>query len=411
LTSENGSETTKSQVLSTVEVISANNSRSETTNGKKTKTSVFFSRLSHFNINQQSFGEKKKTINDDEEVILRADPVGIMSSSSTAMEILNFVSQYSFYSGCFIFAFGIIGNAINILVFTQLKLFRDNRSAFYLTVESISSCLYLFIIFILTIFTLIYGDDGTGRFLVWCRVRYILGQTGVLIVFSMTCCAAADQFFSTNYRLNLREFFTLKVARWFTFTFVCVWTIHSIIFGLFSGIQPSVGCVISNQIYVEYAIFFLYPVLFGLLPIVIASFFSLLAFQNVRRIVRRQLPIVRRRLDRQMTAMVLIRVVFFVCFAFPYCIFRIYAINYPISRSQPMEFATRQLLQAIFLSFTNLNYTVQCSFIKLTSVMFRFVVGEFLCLYDLIITFSSSSETCFGEKMLATMETFVLFNE
>jgi hypothetical protein len=71
LTSENGSETTKSQVLSTVEVISANNSRSETTNGKKTKTSVFFSRLSHFNINQQSFGEKKKTINDDEEVILK----------------------------------------------------------------------------------------------------------------------------------------------------------------------------------------------------------------------------------------------------------------------------------------------------------------------------------------------------
>ena len=77
----------------------------------------------------------------------------------------------------------------------------------------------------------------------------------------------------------------------------------------FTDIQPSVGCVISNPIYLQYATFFLYPVLEGLLPIVIASFFSLLAFRNVRRIVRRQLPIVRRRLDRQMTAMVLIRVI------------------------------------------------------------------------------------------------------
>jgi hypothetical protein len=281
-----------------------------------------------------------------------------MSSSSTATEFLDYAVQYTLYTGYILFAFGIIGNAINILVFTQLKLFRNNRCAFYLTIESISSCLYQSIVFITIIFTSIYGDDGTGHFLVWCRLKYILGQTAVLIVFSMICCAAADQFFSTNYRLHLRECFTLKVARCFTFTFVCIWMIHSIIFGLFSGIQPSVGCVISNQIYLQYATFFLYPVLFGLLPIVIASFFSLLAFQNVRRIVRRQLPILRRRLDRQMTAMVLIRVVFFVCFAFPYSIFRIYAINFPISRSQPMPFAVRQLLQAIFTSFPALIYTV-----------------------------------------------------
>jgi hypothetical protein len=99
-------------------------------------------------------------------------------------------------------------------------------------------------------------------------------------------------------------------------------------------------------------------VLVGLLPIVIASVFSLLAFQNVRRIVRRQLPIVRRRLDRQMTAMVLIRVIFFICFSIPYITYRIYAINFPVSQSQPMEFATRQLLQAMFGSVSTLNFTV-----------------------------------------------------
>ncbi len=281
-----------------------------------------------------------------------------MSSSSTATEILNCAIQYTMYSGYILFAFGIIGNAINILVFTQLKLFRDNRSAFYLTVESISSFLYQFIPFTITLFTSINGDDGTGRFLVWCKLRYIFGQIGTLTTYYMICGAAADQFFSTNHRYNLRQICTMQVARCFTFTLLCISIIHSIIFGVFSGIQPSVGCVILNQIYLQYATFFVYPLLNGLLPIVIASFFSLLAFQNVRRIVRRQLPIVRRRLDRQITALVLIRVIFFVCFVFPYSSYRVYAINCPVSRSQPMAFAIRQLLQAIFLSYVGLIYTV-----------------------------------------------------
>jgi hypothetical protein len=302
--------------------------------------------------------EKKKTINDDKEVILREKPVGVMSSSITVVEILKYATQYTLYSGYVLFAFGITGNALNVLVFTQLKLFRDNRCAFYLTVESISSLFYQLMNFTLTIFTSIYGDDGTGRFLFWCKLRFILAQIASLNTYSMICCAAVDQFFSTNHRYNLRQMFTMKAARYFTFTLICIWVIHAIIFGLFFDIQPSVGCVISNQIFLQYATFFVYPVLVGLLPIVIASLFSLLAFQNVRRIVRRQLPIVRRRLDRQMTAMVLMRVVFFVCLAFPFSSYRIYALNFPISRSQSMEFAIRQLLQAIFASLATIIYTV-----------------------------------------------------
>jgi hypothetical protein len=281
-----------------------------------------------------------------------------MSSSSTAIEILNAARQYTLTSGYILFAFGIIGNALNVLVFTQLKLFRGNRCAFYLTVESIASFLYQLFYISLTILTSIYGDDGSGRFPSWCKVRYIFVQTFLLITYYMISCAAVDQFFSTNHRYNLRQICTMQVARCFTFTWLCISIIHSIIFGLFSGIQPSVGCVIFNQIYLQYATIFVYPLLDGLLPILIASLFSLLAFRNVRRIVRRQLPIVRRRLDRQMTAMVLIRVIFFVCFALPYSSYRVYAINNPVSRSQPMEFAIRQLLQAVFFSYVALVYTV-----------------------------------------------------
>ncbi len=274
-------------------------------------------------------------------------------------EILQFAIQYSNYSGCITFVLGVIGNALNILVFTQLKVFRDNRSAFYLTVDSTVNFFYQFVQISVTILTVIYGDDATGRSLVWCKFRYMLPQIFAMISHYTVCLAAADQFFSTNYLFNRRQMCTLKLARCLTFALVSLCIGHSIIFSCFYDIQPSLGCVISNPIWLQYLTYMYYPVLSGLLPIAIASSFSILAYRNVRRIVRRQLPIVRRRLDRQMTAMVLMRVILFVSFVFPYVMSRIYIINFPITQTKPMEYAIGRLVQVVFLFLVNLNHSVR----------------------------------------------------
>ena len=203
----------------------------------------------------------------------------------------------------------------------------------------------------------------TERSLVWCRLRYIWAQTCVLISFSMVCFAACDQFFSTNYRFNLRLTCTLKLARYLAFVDPCICLVHSVLFGFSFDIQLSLGCVISNPTWARYASLFFYPVLTGLLPIVVASSFSLLAFRNVRCIIRLQVPIVRRQLDRQMTAIVFVRVVFLVILTLPYAMYRIYVINFPFSRADRLQYAIGQLLQAIFLTFMRLNFTVRFSYL------------------------------------------------
>ncbi|CAF1280167.1 unnamed protein product [Adineta steineri] len=286
-------------------------------------------------------------------------------------QLLDVASKYSLYSGSIICSLGIVGNLINILVFTQLKLFRNNRCAFYLTVESISNIFYLLYSITISILISIYGDDGTGRFLIWCKLRYIIAQTFALTTFTMICCTTVDEYFSTNYLYNLRYMCTLKLARYLAFVFICIWTCHSVILGLFFNIVPSGGCAISNQIYFQYTTYFTYPVLTGLLPIVISLLFSLLAYQNVRRIVRRQLPIVRRRLDRQITAMCFIRVIAYGCLATPYVSYRVYALNYPISRSEPLKFAIGQLVQVIFTSLASLNFAISFYLFIISSSHFR----------------------------------------
>ncbi|CAF1422068.1 unnamed protein product [Adineta steineri] len=294
-----------------------------------------------------------------------------MSSSSISDGILSFATQYSIYTGCITFSFGVIGNVLNLLVFTQLKLFRTNRCAFYITIESITNFIYQFVSISLTVLTSIYGDDATGRFLIWCKLRYILAQTCALTNFYMICFSAVDQFFSTNHRLNLRQMCTLKLGRYFAFIFICFVIIHSIVLGSSYDIKPTLGCVLSNYVWVQYSTYFFNPILYGFLPIVIASTFSILGYRNVRRIVRRQLPIVRRKLDKQITAMVLIRVIAFVCLTLPNNAYRIYVINFPISRSMPMVYAVGRLLQAILLSVNNINYMISFYIFIVFSSRFR----------------------------------------
>ena len=281
-----------------------------------------------------------------------------MESLTTTVNILNDTRKYILYIYYFILLLGFIGNILNILVFTQFKLFRGNRWAFYLTIESMVDTVYDIVLLISNILQTIYEHDPQGYVLVWCRMRLLLFQTCTLMSSFTICFAACDQFFSTSYRLNMRQMCTLKLAQYFTFVGGWICFLHSIIFSLFLNISSSLGCIITNQIFTEYSSWFYYPVLYGPLPIVIASLFSLLAFRNVRRIIRHQVPIVRRRLDQQMTAMILMRVLFYVIFSLPYSIYRIYAINIPSPQSNVLQYAIRQLLQVFFTSWVGVNFAV-----------------------------------------------------
>jgi hypothetical protein len=285
-----------------------------------------------------------------------------MGSLFTAKKIYEILIKYSTISGCITFTCGIIGNIINLLVFTHLKCFRDNPCVFYLIIESISDFLYQFFSISLTILISLYGNDLSSNSVIWCKFIYFLAESLGLITFSMICFEAADQYFSTNYRLFLRQMCTMKLAWSLSFSIICLWLFHSTLCTFFVTIVPSIGCAISNPIWIEYVTFFFYPVLVGLLPIVIASSFSLLAFRNVRHIIRRQIPLERRRFDQQITAMILFRVGFYVCFTLPYIVYRIYIVNAPINEANLVQYAIGQLAQVIIVSIVSLNYTVKYIF-------------------------------------------------
>lgn len=298
-----------------------------------------------------------------------------MNLSTIDVSILNDMRRWIVYVYFGVATLGLLGHVLNLLVFTQLRIFRENRWVLYLSIESVVDIIYDAVQLISYILQSVYSVDPQSSVLVWCRLRSILLQTCTLISAFTVCFAACDQFLCTSYRLNLRQMCSFKLVRYLIFIGGFIWFLHSVIFSLYLYIGTPSGCVIIDPHFAAYSSGFFYPVLYGPLPIVIAAVSSLLAFHNVRHIVRRQVPIVRRRLDQQMTAMILIRALFYVIFSSPYAIYRAIVVARPIPQSDLFQQALRQLLQVAFTCWAWTNFTVRTCLVCLitTCLPFRLV--------------------------------------
>jgi hypothetical protein len=248
--------------------------------------------------------------------------------SNSTPDFMTASQLFSTYISSINFGLGIIGNLLNILVLTNLKIFRLNRCAFYLIVESVVDIGQVCQFFTAQISQLsMNGVDPGNISPIWCRLRTPIGQWSRMMLSSIVCFAAVDQYLTTNPAPYLRQWSSLKLAHYQVYIVGSLCLLHVIPFAIFSQIDPKLGCTIYNIYLANYFAYFYYPFLNGLLPIFIASLFSLLSYRNVRRIIRRQIPIERRRLDQQLTAMIFMRVIFFVLLELPYTIHRIIVLN------------------------------------------------------------------------------------
>lgn len=319
------------------------------------------------------------------------------SRPSSDIDIFSIVFQSFKYVYITLLIVGLIGNGLNILVLTGLKVFRRNQSALYLNVESMINIAALIYIFIERTSQYSDGHDLADYSLFWCKLNIALDQLFQLTSFSIICFAAFDQILSTSHWYTLRQTSTFKLAQRLILISTCLSTIHSFVPMIWFNIVPPIGCLPTNTNVVKYYLHFYYPFLVGVLPIFFSSFFSLLAFRNVRRLVRRQIPVVRRRLDRQLTAMILTRVMIFVISHLPYIVYRIFTIVKLAGPNYDIPFLFDQLMQTSVLLLKNFNYAVRVFLLVFLMVTFFFLRSPFTYSYSLQLDFVGKRSS-FWEK-------------
>jgi hypothetical protein len=274
----------------------------------------------------------------------------MLPSTSTLLTTVS--RQVTIYLGIPIFIIGVIGGILNIIVFLSLKTFRQSSCAFFLTVMSFVNIGQLLTSLLSRIMITGFNTDWTERSPSYCKFRYYCLEVCGLTSYTCMCLATIDQFLATSLRPRWQQFFNIKRAHFLCILVFIIWLLHGIPTLIWYNLvistrTGSASCIITNAIYQNYFTYSDIFILSGGLPIIITVLFGCLAYRNVRQIPYRTVPLVRRELDKQLTSMVLVQVVFNVFVIVSYIIMLI--LNYTVNFSnESIDLSVLNLITSIF---------------------------------------------------------------
>jgi hypothetical protein len=282
-----------------------------------------------------------------------------MSLNTSVLRLRWIADTYGYYSGLFNLISGLLGNSFICFLFIKVKLYRGNQSSFYFIAESLSNLALLLTIYSSRFHQAIFGFDPILFSIYWCKIRSMLAQRFGIFSLFIICFSTFDQYLSTHHRYSFRQLSSMNLARRLTLISCLIMLIHSFLFLIFAEIHPTMGCNVFDHHVRRYYSFFYYPVLSTALPFLMTISLSLLAFRNVRRIIRRQLPIYRRRLDQQMTALVVARVISIVVCGLPFILITLYQLNMGHVDQHSFHWNLVMLIGAVFYSLLYTNFSVK----------------------------------------------------
>jgi hypothetical protein len=300
----------------------------------------------------------------------------------TVSTLVHVSHQITIYVGATIFFAGIIGGLLNISVFLSLRTFRENSCAFYLIVMSFVNIGNLMTGLLSRIIISGFGIDWTLNSSYFCKFRWYGLQFCVLTSFTCACLATIDQYMATCARVRWHQWSNIKIAHHLTRIFIIIWLLHGMLYIYYFDLIQSpttnrISCDSENIIFRQYHIYGYLVFLAGVLPLIVTSFFGLLAHNNLRYLAHQAIPFVQLHLDKQLTAMVLAQLIHNFIFTLPYTTltsFKSFSkdIQNPIIIAS-LDFANVMVILLYYLSFAvslffllhNEHYQLCCSVLSI----------------------------------------------
>ncbi|CAF3779201.1 unnamed protein product [Rotaria sp. Silwood1] len=236
---------------------------------------------------------------------------------------------YAQYFGMTILILGILGDILNIYIFSTVRSYRETPATFYLLGAVIANFIQLILAITTRIINVGFNNDLTSSSLAWCKIRQFIVATYPNIALTCECLATIDQFLVTSRHVRLRQLSNIKNAHRIAAVCVVIWHLQ---------------------------------VTFGFL-----------AYKNMRQLTHaRQLP----GADRQLVIMVCLQLLFVVVEAIPFGSYNTY-ILLTSNRKKDAEQMDKDFL---FLTVTSLlgsfNFGSSFYIFLIASSRFRQIVRE-----------------------------------
>ncbi|CAF1538958.1 unnamed protein product [Adineta ricciae] len=193
--------------------------------------------------------------------------------------------QVSIYGYSIVLIAGIIGSIANLYVFSR-KRFRQSPCSCYILVASVFD--FFNISFSVTTRLLADGFDidPFANNSVGCRVRTYLAFVFSFTTVGCRCLTMIDRYFCTSRSVQIRNLSTKKLARCLLFVNCLTWMLIGIpVLIVFDSIRVNskkMTCNTLNRQFTDYFSFFLNPVVYFFVPLIIMIVFSVLTYRNLR---------------------------------------------------------------------------------------------------------------------------------
>jgi hypothetical protein len=276
--------------------------------------------------------------------------------------------QVTIYMGIPILIAGVIGEILNCIVFLSLKIFRENTCAFYLTTMSFVNIGQLLTSLLPQILIDGFNINWLQTSSWYCKFRVYILEICTLMSYTCMCLATIDQFFTTCLNPRWQQLSNIKLARILCLIFFIVWILHGVPFLIYLNIvvlptTNTLYCTITNNIVLQYFNYGFIITLAGFLPVFVTILFAFLAYRNVTRLAYRTVPLIRRELDKQLSIMVFVQVIFNCFLTTPYIIIYI-IMRFPNITNNPLRSAQLSLAGSVLILMYFLHYAVSINFFQ-----------------------------------------------
>ncbi|CAF1153194.1 unnamed protein product [Rotaria sordida] len=232
--------------------------------------------------------------------------------------------------------FGLIGNLLNICVFTIWSRSRKKSNRYNHSNRTSNSSLYLLassfanlMIITYPLLTRILFDGYQYRVtetnvFILCKLRYYILHTFDLISLTCICMATFDRYLLSSRKVRLRQMSTRRQRTKLIILFIIVLIgSHSIPLIIYYDVSTNGQCIIFSIQYSYYYLYVFQISLHGTIPIIFLSIFGLLTFKQLK-IITKHNPYNNLNSDRQLARMLLLMSIAIILSSIPNCIEQIY---------------------------------------------------------------------------------------
>ena len=298
--------------------------------------------------------------------------------------ILVLIAEYILiYGGLSMILIGMFGSLMIIVIFSRRPL-NQNPCSIYLVVNGTLSFFFLPLYFLPNIVTFGFQINWLRMNTLICKLYSTYGAFTATSVFVINCLVSFDRYAMSSRTVRMRSYSSMKATRiLLTIGLILVWFLACTpMMILFENVPASANdsgiCTSQSQTFLLIIAFIYFPILEGVLPLVLAFYFWFVIRKQIHRLGNRYFI---RSFDKQITRMYLIEIVVNAIASFPYATINLYrAATSDIVRSEDHENVV-QCFRLLAICLFYLQYCCDFYIYAITSKEIRQETTQILCFW------------------------------